>query len=82
MTRWARNLLVLVVEFPVGTLIALSFLVIAVFLGVERAEQSALAGSWLASHRASVVLFKQVLMAASVPGLVLIFVLGKRRRRP
>ena len=61
-------------EHPVGSLIALSFAVMTVVVGVERLEQGPPTIEWLHRHRASVALFKQVLCMTAIPGfLVLMF---------
>jgi len=61
-------------EHPVGSLIALSFVVMSVVVGVERLEQGPPTIEWFHRHRASVALFKQVLCMTAIPGfLVLMF---------
>lgn len=74
MVKRAVSLVRFALEHPVGSLIALSFVVMAVVVGVERLENGPPTIEWLRRHRASVALFKQVLCMTAIPGfLVLMF---------
>jgi hypothetical protein len=74
MIRRLASVVRFALEHPIGALIALSFAVMTVVVGVERLEQGPPAIEWLRRHHASVALFKQALCMTAIPGfLVLMF---------
>jgi hypothetical protein len=58
-------------DHPIGSLIALSFVVMTLVLGIERLEKGPPAVLWMVRHHRSVALVKQVLCMTAIPGFLL-----------
>ena len=58
-------------DHPIGALIVLSFVVMALVVGIEQIEKGPPAILWMSQHRRSVALVKQVLCMTAIPGFLL-----------
>jgi hypothetical protein len=61
-----------VLEHPFGSMLALSFMVMALVLGIEWLEKWPPSLVWMFRHRRIVALVKQVLCMTAIPGLLML----------
>jgi hypothetical protein len=59
-------------DHPIGSLIVLSFVVMALVVGIERIEKGPPTILWMSRHHRSVALVKQVLCMTAIPGFLLL----------
>lgn len=72
MVKWIRAIVRLALDHPIGSLIALSFVLMSVVVGIERIEKGPPAVLWMSRHHRSIALVKQVLCMTAIPGFLLL----------
>ena len=70
--RLRKTPLGLALDHPVGTAIALSFVLMTLVVGIEQLEKGPPVFVWVRHHLAALALVKQVLCMASIPGFLLL----------